>query len=306
MPQQSSVDLANIFQSVTQALAENQQALNQADELNRDHGTNMVQTFQTITNALEQKKGYSASAALNYASKQLEKKTSSGSGHLYAQNLAQAAGQFKGKKVDAQGAVQLLQMLIGGGQAAQQSQAPRPSSQATGGDLLGTLLGGMTGGEMPQQQASQGSDDMLGALLGGLTGGGMQQPQQQAPQGDDMLGALLGGLTGGGMQQPQQQAPQAGGDLLGSLLGGMAGAGSSGSAGGGAASGGLQDGLGLDDLLNAGMAYFAAKQSGGSNMQALIQALLAGSGMGNSVHRNESTTIVVNTFLQALTSMGKK
>lgn len=302
MPQQSSVDLANIFQSVTQALAENQQALNQADELNRDHGTNMVQTFQTITHALEQKKGYSASAALNYASKQLEKKTSSGSGHLYAQNLAQAAGQFKGKKVDAQGAVQLLQMLIGGGQAAQQSQAPRPSSQATGGDMLGALLGGMAGGGTPQQQAPQG-DDMLGALLGGLGGGA--QPQQQAPQGDDMLGALLGGLTGGGMQQPQQQAPQAGGDLLGSLLGGMAGAGSS-SVGGGAASGGLQDGLGLDDLLNAGMAYFAAKQSGGSNMQALIQALLAGSGMGNSVHRNESTAIVVNTFLQALTSMGKK
>ena len=97
MPQ-SSVDLANIFQSVTQALAENQQALNQADEYNQDHGTNMVQTFQTITNALEQKKGSSASTALNYAAKQLSKKTTSGSGQLYAQNLAQAAGQFKGKK----------------------------------------------------------------------------------------------------------------------------------------------------------------------------------------------------------------
>src|SRR5512138_778554 len=129
MMQQRSVDLANIFQSVTQALAENQQALNQADEYNQDHGSNMVQTFQTITNALEQKKGSSDSAALSYAAKQLSQNTTSGSGQLYAQNLAQAAGQFKGQKVDAQGAVQLLQMLIGGGQAAQPT-----AQQSAGGD----------------------------------------------------------------------------------------------------------------------------------------------------------------------------
>lgn len=268
MPQ-SSVDLVNIFQSVTQALAENQQALNQADEYNRDHGTNMVQTFQTITSALEKKEGSSPSAALNYAAKQLSMNTASGSGQLYAKNLAQAAGQFKGKQMDSTGAVQLLQMLIGGGQAA---SSP---SQSSGGDLLG-------------------------ALLGGSAGGGVQQ---QAPQaGDDLLGALLGGLAGGGSQQ--QQAPQAGGDMLGALLGGLAGGGSAGGGSAGASGGGLQDGLGLDDLLNAGLAYFQAKQSGGSNMQALVQALLAGSGMGNSVHRNQSTQIVVNSFLQALSSLG--
>ena len=298
MPQ-SSVDLANIFQSVTQALAENQQALNQADEYNRDHGDNMVQTFQTITNALEQKKGSSASTALDYAAKQLSKNTSSSSGQLYAQNLSQAAGQFKGKKVDAQGAVQLLQMLIGGGQAASSA------AQSSGGDMLGALLGGMSGGQSSQaQKAPQAGDDMLGALLGGLTGGDAQQTSQG---GDDMLGTLLGGLTGGGAQQTpsysQPQAPQAGGDMLSSLLGGLTG---SGVASSGAAGGGLSDGLGMDDLLNAGMAYFQAKQSGGSNTQALVQALLAGSGMGNSVHRNESTQIVINTFLQALGSMNRQ
>lgn len=274
---QSSVDLATIFQTVTQALAENQQSLNQADEYNRDHGDNMVQTFQTITNALEQKKGSSASTALNYAARQVSKTAGSSSGQLYAQNLAQAATQFKGKKVDAQGAVQLLQLLIGGGQAAQ-GQAPQPA----GGDMLGTLLGGLAGGQAAQgQQSPAVGDDMLGALLGGLTGG-QQAPANPAPRpsspqsGDDMLGALLGGLTGGS----------------------STGASSSG--------GGLQDGLGLDDLLNAGMAYFAAKQSGGSNTQALVQALLAGSGMGNSVHRNESTQIVINAFLQALGSINRR
>ncbi len=269
MPQ-SSVDLANIFQSVTQALAENQQALNQADEYNQDHGTNMVQTFQTITNALEQKKGSSASTALNYAAKQLSMNATSGSSQLYAQNLAQAAGQFKGKSMDTQGAVQLLQMLIGGGQAAPSAAQP------DGGDMLGSLLGGFAGGESSSaQQAPQGGNDMLGALLGGLTGGGMPQQQQTAQGGDDMLGTLLGGLTG------------AGGTGTGT-------------------GGGLQDGLGMDDLLNAGMAYFQAKQSGGSNTQAVVQALLAGSGMGNSVHRNESTQIVVNTFMQALGALNRR
>jgi len=50
---QSNVDLANLFQAVTQSLVENQQALDQADTYNRDHGDNMVKTFQTITGALQ-------------------------------------------------------------------------------------------------------------------------------------------------------------------------------------------------------------------------------------------------------------
>jgi len=52
MPQ-NRVDLINIFKTVTQTLAQNQQALDQADEYNHDHDTNMVQTFQTITNSLQ-------------------------------------------------------------------------------------------------------------------------------------------------------------------------------------------------------------------------------------------------------------
>jgi hypothetical protein len=62
MPQ-NNLDLAGIFQSVTQTLAENQHALNQADDYNGDHGSNMVQTFQTITSALQKKQGSSASTA---------------------------------------------------------------------------------------------------------------------------------------------------------------------------------------------------------------------------------------------------
>ena len=200
MPQ-NNLDLASIFQSVTQSLAENQHALNQADEYNGDHGSNMVQTFQTITAALQQKKGSSASTALNYAAQQLSKNTASGSGKLYAANLAQAASQFKGKQVDSKGALELLQTLIGGGQSVQ------PDSQSTGqvgGDQLGALLGGLMGGGQPSSQS--GGGDMLSMLLGGLAGGGQSTTQQPAQSGGgDLLGTLLGGLiSGGGLQSLAQ------------------------------------------------------------------------------------------------------
>lgn len=298
------VDLANVFRSVTQSLAENQQALNQADEYNQDHGDNMVQTFQTITSALEQKKGRLSSAALAFAAQQLSENSTSSSGKLYAENLAQAATQMKGKKVDAQGALQLLQTLIGGGQAQQPAQ--QPAQQTGGGDLLGTLLGGLTGGGEPSQQQTQqtGGGDLLGTLLSGLTGG--EEPaQQQAPQqgGGGLLGSLLSGLTGGG-EPVQQQAPQQGsGDLLGALLGGLTGGGSSTTSGGSSSTSG-QSGLNLTNLLSGALAYVQAKQSGKGNLQAIVQAFMAYSGMGNAAHRTQSTELVVNSFLQALGTSG--
>ena len=255
------VDLANIFQSVTQSLSQNQQALDQADEYNHDHGTNMVQTFQTITKSLQQKQGKSDSSALSYAAKKLATNTTSGSGKLYAQGLTQAATRFKGKKVDSKGALDLLGTLIGGGQA----------SQDSGGDLLGTLLGQMTGG-------------------------GQSQPSESSGSGGDLLGSLLGQVTGG--EQPKPTAsPQQGGDALSTLLGGLTGSQSS--------SSGSGSGLDLGDLVNAGMSFMQAKQQGGSTAQALIQAFMGASGMGNRTERTHSTQLVVNSFLQALASSQK-
>jgi hypothetical protein len=145
MPQ-SNLDLASIFQSVTHTLAKNQQDLNHADEFNGNHGSNMVQTFQTITSALQEKKGSSPSTALNYAAQQLSKNTTSSSGKLYAANLTQAASQFKGRQVDSNGVLQLLQTLIGGGQS---GQSTGQSTAQAGGDQLSALLGGLLGGEQP-------------------------------------------------------------------------------------------------------------------------------------------------------------
>jgi len=290
MPQ-NRVDLVNIFKTVTQTLAQNQQSLDQADEYNHDHGTNMVQTFQTITSSLQQKQGKSDSTALTYAAKKLTKTTTSGSGQLYAQGLSQAAAKFKGKKVDSKGALDLLQTLIGGGQTSQ--QAP----QSGGDNMMGALLGQLTGGAQPQSAgASTSSGDILGTLLGQLTGGEQAQSSGASESGGDMLGALLGQVTGGEQPKPAG-TPQAGGDMLSSLLGGLTGGQPSSSSSGG--------GIDLGDLFNAGMSYMQAKQQGGSTAQALIQAFMSASGMGNSADRTQSTSLVVNSFLQALATSGK-
>lgn len=234
-----SVDLAGVFGVVTQSLADHQQELNRADEYNLDHGSNMVQTFATITEALEQKKGKSDSMALRHAAKKLAKSTSSGSGQLYAQHLAEAADQFKGKPVDEKGAMQLLQ----------------------------TLIGGTTGSSAPQAEASD-------------------------------IGDILESLSGGAA--PSQQGGAAGGDLMSMLMTGL------GQSGGGQAPAQQQSGLGLQKLLQAGMAFFQARQDGDSNMEALVQAFVAGSSMGRTPHREQSTQLVVDSFLQALNQYGQK
>jgi hypothetical protein len=201
---QNEIPLASIFQAVAKTLAENQGALNQADEANQNHGDHMVHTFKTIARSMQVKKGSSNSEALQYAAKQLGKSTQSNSGQLYAKGLAQAASQVAGKEVNTQAAMQILQALISGG------QAPQQPAQSTGGDLLSTLLGSQAGGETSQSA----SGELLGTLLGNLTGSQQSQPQQDSQDGSGMLGDLLGALTGSGNANSGTDKGLDAGDLL--------------------------------------------------------------------------------------------
>jgi hypothetical protein len=172
------LDLAALFGAATQALASNQASLNQADVENGNHGDNMVQTFNMITQALSSQQGASPSQQLNHASQVLSQHGTSGSAQVYSQGLAQAAQQYQGQPAVTSGNVMtLIQSLLGGGQ----SSAPQEQG---GGDLLGTLLGG--GGS----SASQGGAGLLGSLLGG---------GQTAQQGQGQEGLDLGDLLNAGM-----------------------------------------------------------------------------------------------------------
>jgi len=187
---QKGLDLSSLFGVAAQALAANQSSLNQADTENQNHGDNMVQTFNMITQALGSQQGVSPSQQLSHASQYLSQHATSGSAQAYSQGLAQAAQQFQGQQaVTPDNAMTLIQSLLGGGaQPAQQD----------GGDLMSALLGG---GQASGPQGG-GAGDLLGALLGGA------QPQSAPQGGGDLLGALLGG------GQPAQQGGGQGQDGL--------------------------------------------------------------------------------------------
>ena len=261
-PKQSNqLNLANIFKSVTGTLNAQKQDLNNADTINHDHGDNMVQVFNVISQAMQTKRNADPADQLEYAS-QLLRQQKSGSAQVYAQGLSQASKEFKGQgQVTPDNAINLIQALMGGGQAS----TAQPQNGM--GDLLGSLLGG---GNTTEQQPQSG----MGNLLGSLLGGGNTTTQQPQSGVGDLLGSLLGG---GNPAQAQPQNQQG------------------------------TPGLDVGDLLNAGMAFMNTKSQGGNNMEAVVNALVSGSAMGNSQHRSQSGALVVNSLLKAIGGLsGKK
>ncbi len=233
--QPNQLNLANLFKSVAGSLSTQKENLNHADTINHDHGDNMVEVFNVISQAMQAKKDADPADQLEYAS-QLLRQQKSGSAQVYAQGLSQASQEFQGqKKISPDNAINLIQALLGGGQAS----TAQPQSGM--GNLLGSLLGG---GTTVTQQPQSGASDLLGMLLGG-----------------------------GNQAQAQPQNPQA------------------------------STGLDAGDLLNAGMAFMNTKSQGGNNMQAIVNALVSSSAMGNSEHRSQSGALVVNSILQAIGGM---
>ncbi len=198
----------------------------------------------------------------------------------------------------------LLGSLMAGEQQPQQQQSSPQQTQA-GGDMLTTLLGGLMGGEQQTQtqqsvpQQSQGGGDMLTTLLGGLMGGEQQaqppqhsQPSSQQTSGGGLMETLLGGLLGGSSTS-SQQSQNASGDLIGSLLGSLVGGGNSNVTN-------QNSGIDTGDLLSAALKYFAAKQQGGSNLQAIMSALSKSSPLGSSPERTQSGALVIQTLMNML------
>ena len=228
--QPGNIDLASLFQTVTGTLTKNRENLNEADTSNHDHGDNMVDTFEVITQAMKEKQGADPADQLAYAAEILRERKS-GSAQLYAKGLSQASQEFQGQQVTSGNAMTLIQTLLGGGQAS------------------------------GQQQQSGGVGDILGSLLGGTN----QQEQQSGGVGN-ILGSLLGGTN---QQAPTQQSSQ---------------------------------GLDIGTLLNAGMTFMNTKSRGGSNIEAIVNAIVSSSAMGGS-YRSQSGSLVANTLMQAVQSM---
>ncbi len=156
---QNNIDLVNMFGQIATTLAKNQAQLNKADTYNHDHGDNMVDIFNMITQAMADKPNANAGAQLATAAKALQSKQS-GSAQLYSAGLSKAAEQFKGQDVTADNALQLVQALLGGGQAAAPAQASSP---------LGALLGGLMGATGDSSDSEIDAGDILSAGMAFLS-----------------------------------------------------------------------------------------------------------------------------------------
>ena len=208
---EGGMDLSALFGVAAQALAANQQSLNRAGAQNGNHGDNMVQMFNMLTQVTGQQKGSSPSQQLNHASQHLSQHGTSGSSKVYAQGLAQAAQQLQGQKsLNQDNAMVLVQSLLGGGQA--------PARQGGGADLLGSLLGAVTQTQQPQQKQNDGID------MGDLLNAGMAFMNAKN-QGQDNLQAGLSALMSAGplgQSSHRQQSGQLVGNALLQAIAGMA------------------------------------------------------------------------------------
>jgi hypothetical protein len=157
-----------------------------------------------ISRAMARQRGAAPSEQLRYASEYLAQNANSGSAHVYAQGLAQAAQQFQGQQaLTPENALLLIQSLLGSGQG---------MSPQGGADPLGPLLGGQ------QVQQTEGID--LAALLSaGLT---FMSAKQQGQ--DNVQAALTALMSAGPMAQRthRQQSGQLVGNALLQAIAGMA------------------------------------------------------------------------------------
>jgi dihydroxyacetone kinase-like protein len=192
-------DLSAVFNAAAKTLAANRSTLNDADVENQNHGDNMVQAFKMISRAMATQRGAPPSDQLRYASDYLAQNANSGSAHVYAQGLAQAAQQFQGQQaVTPDNALLLIQSLLGGGQ---------PSASQQNADLLGSLLGGQ---QAQQVQQTQGID-LASLISAGMTFMSAKQ------QGQDNVQAALSALMSAGPMSQRSHRQQSG-QLVGNAL----------------------------------------------------------------------------------------
>ena len=115
--------------------------------------------------------------------------------------------------------------------------------------------------------------------------------------GSDLDANAISTLVKGLLNVDETQKPEKKQDnVLGSLLSGLMGSSESTSE---------ESAFGIDDLLQAGAAFFQSKQEGDSNQEAILEAVLAASPLGESSHRSQSGSLVASTIMSFTKSLKK-
>jgi hypothetical protein len=140
-------------------------------------------------------------------------------------------------------------------------------------------------GKMLQSKGTSGS---AAAYAEGL-GRAAQQFQGRSLTAENAI-ELVQSLMGSQTPATQSQGNQAGG-LLGGLLQQVTNP--------------EQGGLDAGDLLQVGMAFLQSKQQGESTLEALMDAVVAGSQMAQTPHREQSGRLITETLMQVIGNVRK-
>lgn len=179
---ETSIDLAQLFRTVSESLAGQREALNQADQANQDHGDHMVSIFQTAARAAAEKDS-DLVGSMEYAAELLRQQTDNGSAQVYARGLSQLAEQFRQRQIGLNELLAYLRSVLSKGKAAEIDEDGKPPRS---GELLKAMLAGLAGwerAENPQPGAAPGETGK-GLDMGYLFGMGMSYLQAKQKGGD--------------------------------------------------------------------------------------------------------------------------
>lgn len=213
MPGKSNqVDLAQLFQKVARTMASNREDLNRADERNHDHGDNMVEIFDLVSRAIQEKQKAAPAAQLAHASQVLGERKS-GSAQVYAQGLARASSEFEGQKfLTPENISMLIQAVMGAAK-----QPPAAPQQQGLGDLLGALMGAAQGSAPGTGVPAQQPGGQDGLDMGDLLSAGMAFMDAKQRGGDNMQ-AIVSALSAGSAMSNASHRTQSGALVVNTLL----------------------------------------------------------------------------------------
>jgi hypothetical protein len=153
------IELAPFFRVVGEALHQNRDALNQADEHNGDHGDHMVEIFEIAARSAEQNRDAGLAGAMAEAGQLLAQQTHNGSAQVYARGLMCMAEQFRKYDIELEDLHAYVQtsMIEDKGE---RSKTPSPRS----GEVLKALAAGLAswgqtndgGGDSPDSPLNMG------------------------------------------------------------------------------------------------------------------------------------------------------
>lgn len=145
---ETSPNLAELFEAVADVMKQNRQAFNAADLANGDHGDHMVEIFQIAAQAARQYENGSLAEAMDCAARLLRSKLANGSAQVYGRGLDQLGRQFQERNIQLTDLLPYVQTLLNEGA---ENPVNGEESPGRGGEVLKALVAALAAWQQPEQ-----------------------------------------------------------------------------------------------------------------------------------------------------------